>query len=204
MWGARDFEHRRALAALNAMEYGDELPKRISAYATMFNIFDWNGVVETDSDYRAMPVNSLTPEVDPRREVRIFHKPPETPVLEAAKQSYLGRVFLDWADYPFFEARPLVRGEEIGPQSSAAPKLIILRTSFQELPEQQGPAPEAPYGYEVRMFDLRYFDVASALRSRRRILGGIVQLDRDLHPVAYYMASFFGNNEERARQSRPR
>lgn len=194
LWGIRDYEHRRALAALDAMEYGSELPKRISAYGTMFNIFAWNAVVETDTAFRAMPVDSLTPEVDPRRQVRIFYKPPVTPPLEAAKASYLGRVFLDWADYPVFEVRQLMPGEDPEDQIGSAiqgPRLRAVDFGMQEEP------PAA--GYLVRMYDLRYFDVESAMRGRRRILGGTVQLDRELHPVAYYMGSFFGRTQQRVR-----
>lgn len=194
MWGVRDYEHRRALAALDAMEYGGELPKRISAYGTMFNIFAWNAVVETDSAFRIMPVDSLTPEVDPRRQVRIFYKPAVTPPLQAAKGSYLGRVFLDWADYPVFEVRQLLPGEDPEEQIGAGSRAAVLQNV--EFGSQEEP-PAA--GYLVRMYDLRYFDVESAMRGRRRILGGTVQLDRELHPEAYYMGSFFGRTQQRVR-----
>jgi len=198
LWGVRDFEHRRALAALNAMDYGDELPKRVSAYATALNIFAWNGVVETDSAYRAMPVDSLTPEVDPRREARMFYKPPQTPVLEAAKRSHLGRVFLDWADYPVFEVRPLTRAEAVGSQTSPAQNFAARLLRIQATPPENAQPPEiesSPFGYQVHMYDLRYFDVESALRGRRGVLGGTVELNRDLRPVAYYMQGFFGNRQ---------
>ena len=39
----------------------------------------------------------------PRGPNRIRPKPEETPVTLAAKQSYLGRVYLDWAKYPVTE-----------------------------------------------------------------------------------------------------
>ncbi len=42
-------------------------------------------------------MNSLTPEVDPEGSLEIRYKPEETPVTLAAKNSYIGRVFLDWA-----------------------------------------------------------------------------------------------------------
>jgi inner membrane protein len=199
MWGVRDYEHRRALAALNAIEYDGDLPRRVSAYATTLNIFAWNAVVETDSAFRIMPVDSLTPEVDPRRQARIFYKPPMTPPLQAAKASYLGRAFLDWAEYPVFEIRQLRPGEDVEDEISTAPRPQLLRpVAFapqETTDEQQQPAA----GCLVRMYDLRYFDVDSALRGRRRILGGTVQLDRELHPVAYYMGSFFGRSVQRAR-----
>jgi inner membrane protein len=39
--------------------------------------------------------------------MRIRYKPEETPVTLAAKKSYLGRVYLDWAKYPVTETEQL-------------------------------------------------------------------------------------------------
>ncbi len=54
-----------------------------------------------------MLVGSLTPEVDPNGQMQILYKPEETPVTLAAKKSYLGKVFLDWAKYPLVETEHL-------------------------------------------------------------------------------------------------
>ena len=43
--------------------------------------------------------------------MQIYYKPEETPVTLAAKTSYLGRVYLDWAQYPITETEPLDGGE---------------------------------------------------------------------------------------------
>ena len=43
----RDFEHRRAVNALNARTYRGEDPLRASAFPQPINPFSWNGVVET-------------------------------------------------------------------------------------------------------------------------------------------------------------
>ena len=43
----RDFEHRRAVNALNARTYRGEDPLRVSAFPQPINPFSWNGVVET-------------------------------------------------------------------------------------------------------------------------------------------------------------
>jgi inner membrane protein len=50
-----------------------------------------------------MHVDSLAPEVDPDEEATVRYKPAETAAALAAKKSYLGRVYLDWADYPVTE-----------------------------------------------------------------------------------------------------
>ena len=59
MWGVRDYEHRRAVAALDSLEYRNELPRRVSAFPYDSNPFKWHGVIETDAFYQTVPVNSV-------------------------------------------------------------------------------------------------------------------------------------------------
>jgi inner membrane protein len=103
LWGVRDYEHRRAVNALAARTYTGAEPLRASAYPAMTNPFQWYGVVETPAFFALAPVNSLGPEVDPQGQLDIRYKPQETPVTLAAKKTYLGRVYLDWAKYPITE-----------------------------------------------------------------------------------------------------
>ena len=110
MWGVRDYEHRRALNALSARSYENADPLRVSAYPAMTDPFHWYGVVEISSFFALAPVNSLEPEVDPEGRLDIRYKPEETPVTLAAKNSYLGRVYLSWAQYPITETEALPDG----------------------------------------------------------------------------------------------
>ncbi len=107
LWGLRDFEHRRAVNALAARTYQGADPLRVSAYPTMTDPFHWYGVVETPAFFALASVDSLGPEVDPQDRLEIRYKPEETPVTLAAKRSYLGRVYLDWAQYPITETQTL-------------------------------------------------------------------------------------------------
>ena len=107
MWGARDFYHRRAVIALETRIYQGQDSLRASAYPYPWNPFVWHGVVETRDFYQTLPVDSLRGEVDPQNRARTWYKPEQTPVLEAAKRSYLGRVYLDWAKYPLLTSEPL-------------------------------------------------------------------------------------------------
>jgi inner membrane protein len=107
VWAVRDYEHRRAVNALKAFVYEKAEPIRASAYPNWWDPFLWNGVVETQNFYATTLVDSLEPEVDPIAEMQILYKPPETPVTLAAKNSELGRVYLDWAQYPITEAEPI-------------------------------------------------------------------------------------------------
>ena len=107
LWGVRDYEHRRAVSALAARTYQNAEPLRVSAFPTMTNPFHWYGVVETPAFFALAPVDSLGPEVDPEGRLQIRYKPEETAVTLAAKNSYLGRVYLDWAQYPITETETL-------------------------------------------------------------------------------------------------
>lgn len=114
LWGYRDYQHRRALSAMNSVMYNGAVAQRVAAYPYYVNPYRWLGVVETADFFETMPVDSSTPQVDPKNEARIFYKPEETPVLEAAKASYFGRVYLDWAAFPYVQEEKLegeVRGD---------------------------------------------------------------------------------------------
>ncbi len=107
IWGYRDFEHRRALNAMSAVTYNGVAATRIAAYPYVINPYRWHGVVETIDFFQTLAVDSSKPEVDPRGDVRTFYKSEETPASRAAKASYWGRVYLDWAVFPFVETQTL-------------------------------------------------------------------------------------------------
>jgi inner membrane protein len=102
-WGVRDFYHRRALGALNSLTYGGKEPLRVSAFPYPVLPFRWYAVVETEDEFHQVLVDSRNGEVDREGRGRVRHKPEETEVSLAAKRSYLGRVYLDWARYPYWE-----------------------------------------------------------------------------------------------------
>jgi inner membrane protein len=106
----RDFEHRRAVNALNARTYHGEDPLRASAFPQPINLFSWNGVVETQDFFEMTPVDSGSGEIDPQNMAIVRYKPEETPVSLAAKKSRLGRVYLDWAQYPLVTVEKLEGG----------------------------------------------------------------------------------------------
>jgi len=154
LWGLRDYEHRRAINALAARTYRDAEPLRVSAYPALSNPFRWYGVVETPAFFVLAPVNSLGPEVDPEGRLSIRYKPEETAITLAAKKSYLGRVYLDWAQYPITET------ETLDPPEGG---YIV---NFQDLRFAQLPS------------------LLNRRGGPRRALGAGVQLDQNLHVVA--------------------
>ena len=107
LWGLRDFEHRRAVNALAARTYQDAEPLRVSAYPTWLIPF-------TGTAWWRLQLSSPSPrwirsarKSIPKARLEIRYKPEETPVTLAAKKSYLGRVYLDWAQYPITETETL-------------------------------------------------------------------------------------------------
>jgi inner membrane protein len=112
LWLVRDYEHRRAVTALQAQSYKGADPLRASAYPDLVNPFQWYGVVETTDFFALVPVDSSGAGVDPEDRMQIRYKPEETPITLAAKRSYLGRVYLDWARYPITETERMDSGEQ--------------------------------------------------------------------------------------------
>jgi inner membrane protein len=78
----------------------------------MVDPFHWYGVVETPAFFALAAVDSRVPDVDPDDRMEIRYKPEETPITLAAKKSYAGRAFLDWAKYPITETEVLEPPEE--------------------------------------------------------------------------------------------
>jgi inner membrane protein len=107
IWGVRDYQHRRALNAMGALLYQGAVPIKMGAYPYWVNPFRWHGVVETENFFQTVPVNSLAPEVDEQGEAHTYFKPEVTPAIQAAKASYFGRVYLDWAVFPLTHTEQL-------------------------------------------------------------------------------------------------
>ena len=151
-WGVRDYEHRKAVAMLESRTYHGAEPLRASAYPYWVNPFRWYGVVETPAAFAMMNVDSLTAEVDPDGAMKFRYKPEETPATLAAKQSYVGRVYLSWAQYPVTETEQVdagaiafvVRLRDLRyayPGQSARPTLgatVLLDRNFKVVEERFG------------------------------------------------------------------
>ena len=103
MFNFRNHQHRFALAELKACLYDGEMPLRVSAYAYAWNPFIWHGVVETPDFYETLRVDTLHTGFSQRRR---YCKPKDTTATIAAKESQLGRAYLDWARYPVLEIQP--------------------------------------------------------------------------------------------------
>jgi inner membrane protein len=161
IWGLRDYEHRRAVAALQARTYENFDALRVSAYPYMLNPFLWYGVAETPNFFARMNVSSLTPEVDPDGTMQIRYKPEETPITLAAKRSYTGQVYLSWAAYPVTETETL-------PNDSTDSAAYLVR--FRDLRYlYPGQGARSPLGANVLLTrDLKVVSETMAMRASRK------------------------------------
>ena len=162
-WGLRDFEHRRAIAVLQSRNYQGADAIRVSAYPYWVNPFRWYGVVETPAFFATMDVDSLAPEVDPEAQMQIRYKPEETPVTLAAKKTYLGRVYLSWAQYPITETEQLANDPV---ESARAAYVVRFRDLRYDYP---GSNARAPLGAIVLLTrDLQVVDERFGMGSRHQ------------------------------------
>jgi inner membrane protein len=99
LYAVRDYEHRHAVHELEGMHFNLSAPVRASAYPYLWNVFRWYGVAETNDFFATSDIDARSGKLD-LKELRFFHKRPETPATLAARTSYAGRVYLDWAKYP--------------------------------------------------------------------------------------------------------
>jgi len=109
LYSARDHEHRKAMHALEHQQFKSAAPTRVSVYPYYWYLYRWYAVAETHDLFATSDIDSRTGDMN-RAEMEFFAKPPETAVTVAAKKSYLGRVYLDWAQYPLVTETP--SGEE--------------------------------------------------------------------------------------------
>jgi inner membrane protein len=118
-WGVRAVEHHRALHMVANTRFGDQPMLHAGAEPYPGNPFHWFAVVETARYYQTGSVNTWTETVDTSDQDDVIFKPPVTSATTAAKRSWLGRVYLDWAKFPMVTDRGhanLVASDELAPQ----------------------------------------------------------------------------------------
>jgi len=153
MWWMRDYQHRKAVTLLSSADYRGEVVMKAGAMPFALNPFSWGGVVETQSFFAEVSIDSRSADIDQLNRAQIFYKPAQTLVTLAAKRSPLGRVYLDWARFPLVET-------ETRPTSAGA-----------------------DYAVQLRDLRFDYLGNFLTQQNRRRPLSAEVVLDRNLHVV---------------------
>ncbi|MGH9605144.1 MAG: metal-dependent hydrolase [Terracidiphilus sp.] len=95
----RWWEHAQAIVLAQNAGVVSAPILRTAAEPYPVNPFRWHVLFETADYYQTAEVNSWTGAVasDPPRDV--LYKPRVTPAVEAAKRTFLGRVYLDWGKW---------------------------------------------------------------------------------------------------------
>jgi inner membrane protein len=102
LYTLRSTEHARAVHLLQQTSF-DRPVVRVAAEPYPINPFRWQGIVETDNAYHFADVQTRSDSVDIDEAAGTIYKPPVTPFVVAAKRSWLGRVYLDWSQFPLVE-----------------------------------------------------------------------------------------------------
>ncbi len=97
-WGLRNAERNHAIATARSGSLTNEAILRTGAEPYPIDPFHWHVIAETVNFYQTADVHTLHDEVQPDPDP--VYKPPVTPAVAAAKQSWLGRAYLDWAKFP--------------------------------------------------------------------------------------------------------
>lgn len=96
LWCLRYAEHAQAVSLILNNPITTDPVERIAAEPYPWNPFRWHMIVETPNYYQFAEVNARTGDVDSDPQADQLYKPPHTPAVEAAKQTGLGKVYLDW------------------------------------------------------------------------------------------------------------
>ncbi len=101
-WSLRNAEHAHAIALVRSTSVVEKPIMKIDAEPSIIDPFIWHVLAETKDYYQAVEVHTLHDQVEDRSPDAsdIIYKPQVTPAVMAAKQSFLGRVYLDWAKFP--------------------------------------------------------------------------------------------------------
>jgi inner membrane protein len=89
-------EHMQAQDLVRNNPITTDPVNRLAAEPYPWNPFRWHLIVETPAYYQFAEVNTRTGEIDSDMQTDQMFKPRDTPAVEAAKQTFLGRVYLDW------------------------------------------------------------------------------------------------------------
>jgi len=103
--------HQRALEMLNSRVYHGAPPIRAGAYPVGFvDPFEWSGWVELPRMAMHFPLN-IRSDFDPTSPDETDYKPDPSPALDAARQTYVVRKFLEFAQYPLWSVTPVAEPE---------------------------------------------------------------------------------------------
>lgn len=114
-WGLRNAERDHALALIRTGSYTREPLIRAAAEPHIANPFRWRMLMETKDSFQTAEVDTIGDVVNTDDYADVIYKPPVTPAVAAAKQSYLGQVYLDWGKWPLVQDQGTVQAPGADP-----------------------------------------------------------------------------------------
>jgi len=99
LWAWRWAEQGRALSLLANTQVASAPVKRMTVEPYPVNPFRWHAILETADFYQTAEINTKTGSIDSDPQQDLLFKPPSTAATEAAKGTFLGRVYLDWGTW---------------------------------------------------------------------------------------------------------
>jgi inner membrane protein len=92
-------EHGQARAMLENTQVASAPVSRIAVEPYPVNPFRWHAILETRDFYQTAEINTSAGSIDSDPQTDVLYKPEDTPAVEAAKRTLLGRVYLDWGTW---------------------------------------------------------------------------------------------------------
>ncbi len=96
LWCWRWGERAQGLVMLGSTQVTSEPVTRVALEPYPVNPYRWHAILETKDFYQTAEVNTWTEAIDSEPARDVMYKPANTPAVEAAKQTPLGRAYLDW------------------------------------------------------------------------------------------------------------
>jgi inner membrane protein len=127
--GMRAVEHHRARLLVEHTRFGNQPQLRVGIEPYPVTPFRWFAIVETADYFETGSVDTYSGVVETDEQDVVF-KPPVTRAVQAAKASYLGRAYLDWAAFPVVTDRGSVSQTA---SSDLAPNPLDTAVEFRDL-----------------------------------------------------------------------
>jgi inner membrane protein len=128
-WGLRNAEHLHAMELARTGSFTREPVIRVAAEPRMADPFTWHALMETQDYYQTAEIQTLGDQVTTDDFADVIYKPPVTAAVAAAKQSYLGKVYLSWSTWPL----TVDRGPVPAPGADYAPRPDWQTVEFQDM-----------------------------------------------------------------------
>jgi inner membrane protein len=154
-------EHAQGVALVRSTPVASEPVERVALEPYPVNPFRWHAILETKDFYQTAEVNTWAGTVESEPETDVMYKPAATPAVEAAKQTFLGRVYLDWGTWAVVrdvgqEPAPGMDPPKLPPSRTwTTVEFTDLRFDYQFLGAPRS-AGRAPLGGWVYIVDGRY------------------------------------------------